>query len=176
MQAILKPLIQAGHDGVEMVCVDGRICRVHPILAAYIADHPEQCLVSACQENCCPKCTVHPKKTCTLDLLHQLHKGVFKDHTVSWVTACMDGGAAQIDQCFKAMPPHSTLRHFKKRISLVSQWTGMEYKNMEKVFLGVLTGVTNPAVLHAVRVVLDFIYYAHFEAHSDSLLALLNDA
>ncbi|OBZ65482.1 hypothetical protein A0H81_14596 [Grifola frondosa] len=107
---------------------------------------------------------------------HQLHKGVFKDHTVSWATECIDGGAKEIDYRFKAMPTHPTLRHFKKGISLVTQWTGTEYKNMEKVFLGVLTGASDPAVLRVVRAVLDFIYFAHFEAHSDNSLSRLNDA
>jgi len=54
------------------------------------------------------------------------------------------------------------------------QWTGTEHKNMEKVFLGVLAGATDPAILHAVQGVLDFIYYAHFKTHSDESLAQLD--
>ncbi|TBU37509.1 hypothetical protein BD309DRAFT_905077 [Dichomitus squalens] len=230
MRAILAPLVEAGKDGVEMLCADGAIRRVHPILAAYIADHPEQCLVSGCQENFCPKCTAHSSElgdpvhsvmkdqasvweimqeqaegdsptefkalglrlidpfwrelphcdifSCfTPDLLHQLHKGVFKDHTVSWATACLDGGVDELDRRFKAMPSHPGLRHFKRGISLVSQWTGTEYKHMEKVFVGAMTGgISDPEVLLAVRAVLDFIYYAHFEAHSDDSLACLDAA
>lgn len=229
MRAILGPLIEAGKDGVEMVCADGAIRRVHPIVAAYVADHPEQCLVTGCQENFCPKCQthstmlgdpihtvlkdpasvwdiiqetangdkphefkalglhlIHPFWTdlphcdifscITPDLLHQLHKGVFKDHTVSWATACAEGGAEEVDRRFRAMPSHPGLRHFKRGISLVSQWTGTEYKHMEKVFLGVLVGASDPAALRAVHAVLDFIYYAHFEAHSDASLHYLDSA
>ena len=230
MRAIVKPLIKAAQEGVEMVCADGFVRRVYPILAAYVADHPEQCLVSGCQENFCPKCSVHAKAlgepvysvmkdqasvweiieeqargnkpeeftkyglrlidpfwrdlphcdifSCiTPDILHQLHKGVFKDHTVSWVTEALDGGADELDRRFKAMPSHPALRHFKKGISLISQWTGTEYKHMERVFLGVITGsASDPRAIRAARAVLDFIFYSHFEAHTDPSLSRLKKA
>lgn len=45
---------------------------------------------------------------------------------------------------------------------------------MEKVFLGILAGATDPRVVQAARGVLDFIYYAHFETHTDESLAQLD--
>ena len=229
MRTILKPLIDAGTNGVDMQCADGHIRSIYPILASYIADYPEQCLVACCKESACPRCVVDPKErgarlfsdsrdpettirvlreeangenppefrshslravnpfwedlphcdiftSLTPDILHQLHKGVFKDHISSWATEATDGGEVEVDERFKSMSPHPSLRHFKKGISLTTQWTGTEHKNMEKVFLAVLAGATDPAVIRAVHGVLDFIYYAHFETHTDESLDLLDAA
>ncbi|CAK5272543.1 unnamed protein product [Mycena citricolor] len=235
MRTLLAPLVEAGTDGVKMRAADGAMRLVFPILAAYVADHPEQCLVSCCKENRCPQCLVEADKRgdpvatvlrdvtetiklmqrqadgrapkqfetqglrlvdpfwkdlphcdifqCfTPDLLHQLHKGVFKDHIVAWATSSLDESMTQkekeleIDIRFRVMPSHPSLRHFKTGISLVSQWTGNEYKQMEKVFLGALNGTVEPQVIHVVRSVLDFIYYAHFESHTTSSLAKLESS
>ncbi|KAI0760729.1 hypothetical protein C8Q74DRAFT_1319609 [Fomes fomentarius] len=213
-------------EGIAMVCADGFIRCIYPLLAAYIADHPEQCLISACRENFCPKCPVNPRKrgepthaclkhppdiisilertatgekvpefdtlglrplipfwkdlphcnifaALTPDILHQLHKGLFKDHLVKWVTKAIAGGKEEIDYRFKTMTRHSNLRQFKNGISMVTQWTGNEYKNMERVFLGVIAGAGEPDVTLAVRAVLNFIYYAHFKTHTDRTLDAL---
>ncbi|KAI0047576.1 hypothetical protein FA95DRAFT_1492341, partial [Auriscalpium vulgare] len=230
MRSLLRPIIAAGLNGVMMTCADGLIRKIFPILAAYVADYPEQCLVACCKENRCPCCTVAPEdrgepihsslrnhrstlatlaqesrgenppefkaeglravkpfwadlphcnifECFTPDILHQLHKGVFKDHLVSWTVSLAKGGEDEIDERFKAMPQHPSLRHFKKGISVVSQWTGTEYKNMEKVFLGVISGgVVNVRVIRAVRGILDFIYYAHFESHTEETLASMDRA
>jgi hypothetical protein len=228
MEKIVSFLKDAAVAGIDMMCSDGWIRNIWPILAAYVADYPEQCLVACCMENRCPFCTVKPnsrgdhtpvinprsvsetlffldRKNCgekdttfrswglrdipypfwrnlpysniftafTPDLLHQLHKGVFKDHLVKWCTEILSDDI--MDDLFRSAPSHHGLRHFKNGISHVSQWTGTEHKEMERIFLALIASrpQTDRCLIQAVRAVVDFIYYASLQQQtSKSLLAL----
>ncbi|KAJ7195819.1 hypothetical protein GGX14DRAFT_376655 [Mycena pura] len=228
MSVIMRPIVEAGNTGVPMVCADSMIRNVWPIFAAYVADYPEQCLISCCKENRCPICTVSPNQrgdhqehplrdvqetlylmqrqqkgekdpifdadgiravyppfwatlphsdiflSFTPDLLHQLHKGVFKDHLVSWCIEII--GKLEIDKRFRAMPDHHGVRHFKNGISTVSQWTGTEHKEMEKVFLGLIAAGAPPQMVTAVRGVIDFAYFASLQSHTSITLRGMRDA
>ncbi len=88
----------------------------------------------------------------------------------------VDGRSDEIDRCFKSMTRHPTLCHFKKGISLVLQWTGNEFKNMEKMFLGVIAGAMDEQVIRAVCSMVDFISYAHFKTHTESSLEKMDRA
>ena len=59
---------------------------------------------------------------------------------------------------------------------MTTQWTGNEHQTMAKVFLGTLIGAVDNKAIKAVRGVLDFIGYAHFEMHCDELLAEMDRA
>ncbi|KIJ50068.1 hypothetical protein M422DRAFT_777176 [Sphaerobolus stellatus SS14] len=232
MSQLLEPLIEAGHNGVEMVCADGNIRHVYPIIAAYVADFPEQCLIACCKQSRCPRCKVghkergdplnkpginsaprthtdiyrnihnfHENKPNTLvkdgiredvlapfwvdlphcdifssitpDILHQLHKGVFKSHLVDWCVEAM--GQEEVDRRFKVIPRHAGLRHFEKGISVLKQWTGTEAKHLESVIVGVLAGGVDSKIFRAARALVDFIYYAQFSSHSTTSLRYMED-
>lgn len=217
--------MDAGRNGIEMLCADGNIHLIFPILAAYVADHPEQCLVMNVKENRCPRGNIAPNScgeptgcllwtmdetldalskhqkaqdsplftkhglrsiyepfwkdlphcdifSCiTPDILHQLHKGIFKNHLVKWCMAIIRD--EELDHRFKAMADFPGLQHFKKGISSVKQWTGQEYKEMQKVFIALLAGAVSSDILTAVRAVIDFIYYAQFCIHTSTTLTAL---
>ncbi|KLO06143.1 hypothetical protein SCHPADRAFT_986881, partial [Schizopora paradoxa] len=141
MRILLGPLYKLKEkELVEMVSNDSMIRRCFIFLLAYVADHPEQCLVSCNAESMCPTCDIRQKdrgnlaggetkdtqnlvnilrdhganlephefddlnlrsipepfwaglQNCNIsmafapDLLHQMYKGVFKEHLVSWCT------------------------------------------------------------------------------------------
>ena len=229
MKQLLQPLVNAGQNGVDMVCADGCIRRVFPILAAYIGDHPEQCLVACCAENRCPKCLVHANQRGTntqftlrnqqrtkqtlhaqaaaqyppefiaeglrpvfspfwadlphtdificiaSDILHQLHQGLFKDHLKKWCGAIVD--SVDFDARFRAMPIFPGVRHFKDGISKIKQWTGPDHKQLQRVYIGGLVGMaTERRVLHAACSLIDFIYLAQYQSHTDETLNGLKQA
>ncbi|KAJ7160815.1 hypothetical protein C8R46DRAFT_1000716 [Mycena filopes] len=228
MSIIMESIVAAGKAGVPMVCADSMMRNVWPIFAAYVADYPEQCLISCCKENRCPICTVNPNQrgdhqehphrnvydtlelmqrqqagqkdsefeddgiravyppfwtnlphsdifqSFTPDLLHQLHKGVFKDHLVTWCTEII--GKLEVDNRFRAMPDHHGVRHFKNGISAVSQWTGSEHKEMEKVFLGLVVAGAKPEMVKAVRGLIDFAYFASLQSHTTQTLLAMRES
>ncbi|KAJ7662855.1 hypothetical protein B0H17DRAFT_1185009 [Mycena rosella] len=98
---------------------------------------------------------------------------LWKRDPVECIKELMGNPAFHDFMAFKAMHAHAGLRHFKKGISAVSQWTGTKHKEMQRVFMGVLAGAVNAQVLTVVKSLIDFIYYAQFQSHTTRTLDAL---
>ncbi|KAM5535294.1 hypothetical protein V8D89_010979 [Ganoderma adspersum] len=95
------------------------------------------------------------------NLLHQLIKGTFKDHLVTWVGEYLviTYGEArakelldEIDRRLAATPPFPGL-HFK-------QWTGDDSKGLMKIYLPAISGIVPEDVVRAMAAFLEFCYLA----------------
>ncbi|QRV82415.1 C2H2 zinc finger [Ceratobasidium sp. AG-Ba] len=110
----------------------------------------------------------------TPDLLHQMHKGVMKDHLTKWLQHLL--GSRKVDERHTSMPKYHGMRHFKNGISTVSQWTGRELKEMVKVLLPIMADIEHTSAVKAGRALMDFLYLAHSSSLTDSDLANMEQA
>ncbi|EGO30203.1 hypothetical protein SERLADRAFT_404484 [Serpula lacrymans var. lacrymans S7.9] len=133
-----------GHT-IEVVGGDGAVRRVYPMLACYVADYPEQCLVTCSKYGICPKCKRPPEelsastagKPRTDQWTESLYQGVYK-HMVHWFQQLLD--PKKLDARIRALPPCFGVCYFKNGFSALGQIGGKERKDMAKMLLGCLIG------------------------------------
>ncbi|KAF7350244.1 hypothetical protein MVEN_01327900 [Mycena venus] len=111
-----------------------------------------------------PRADIH--ELLSPDLLHQVIKGTFKDHLVTWVGEYLEivhgkkGAArimADIDRRIAAVPPFGGLRRFPQGRGF-KQWTGDDSKALMKVYLPAMEGYVPPQMLRAFSAFLEFFY------------------
>lgn len=68
----------------------------------------------------------------TPDVLHRLHQGFFK-HLLSWCQLAIT--EQELDHHMQCLPPAFGVCHFKNGVSKLSQVTGPERKQIEKILL-----------------------------------------
>ncbi|TBU40371.1 hypothetical protein BD309DRAFT_993112 [Dichomitus squalens] len=118
------------------------------------------------------------------DILHQLVKGTFKDHVVSWVedyiklTAESEREASRIlddiDRRLAAVPPFPGLRRFPQGRNF-KQWTGNDSKALMKIYLPAIAGYVPDQMVQCIAALLDFAYLARRSSHTGATLGAMND-
>ncbi|KAF7308078.1 hypothetical protein MKEN_01170200 [Mycena kentingensis (nom. inval.)] len=111
-----------------------------------------------------PRADIH--ELLSPDLLHQVIKGTFKDHLVTWVEEylVLQHGKreaakkmADIDRRIAAVPAFPGIRRFPDGRGF-EQWTGDDSKALMKVFLPAIEGHVPPQMVRALAAFLDFCY------------------
>ncbi|KAL0957430.1 hypothetical protein HGRIS_001227 [Hohenbuehelia grisea] len=129
-----------------------------------------------------PRADIH--ELLSPDLLHQVIKGTFKDHLVTWVEAYLVSTHGQqqankiladIDRRITAAPSFPGLRRFPQGRGF-KQWTGDDSKALMKVYLPALSGHIPSRMVKAIRAFLEFCYLSRRNVHDESTLRDLENA
>ncbi|KAF7293941.1 hypothetical protein MKEN_01457600 [Mycena kentingensis (nom. inval.)] len=129
-----------------------------------------------------PRADIH--ELISMDLLHQVIKGTFKDHIVDWVEAYIRAAnepavavkiLADIDRRIAVTPPFPGLRRFPVGRGF-KQWTGNDSKGLMKVYLPAITGHVPSEMVQAVAALLEFVYLVRRSVVDEDTLRAINDA
>ncbi|KAG9006231.1 hypothetical protein FRB90_009982 [Tulasnella sp. 427] len=158
----------------------------------YVADYPEQCLVTYTRYMHCPICHVEPndfgkdgesrrrRQRETVQKLDEArdastrpYQGVTK-HLTQWLTRLVDPN--ELDLRLPRLPPNHALRTFNSGISGFSRLSGNEHRQIAKQLLGCIVDFAPSEAIRASRALLDFLYIAQAEAQIEKSLEKLEDA
>ncbi|KAJ3898941.1 hypothetical protein F5879DRAFT_1063908 [Lentinula edodes] len=170
MTSLVAPLKEAGLEGITMQSGDGVSRRCHPILASYVGDYPEQCLVTTCYSGNCPSCETEkedlglfPADECLAVNLKPVqhpfwenlpYTDIFRSITPNILHQMYQGvikhliswltdicGADEMDAHVRCLPPNHNICIFHKGISSLSRVSGTEHKQMCSFILGTIVDI-----------------------------------
>ncbi|KAJ7070469.1 hypothetical protein C8F01DRAFT_1206314 [Mycena amicta] len=108
-----------------------------------------------------PRADIH--EMISPDLLHQMIKGTFKDHLVTWVGEYLD----------VAHPP-ATANAIMDQIDR-RQWTGDDSKALMKVYLPAIKGLVPDSIVSALAKFLDFCYLVRRSDFDEDSFAVIDE-
>ncbi|KAJ7203848.1 hypothetical protein GGX14DRAFT_698923 [Mycena pura] len=129
-----------------------------------------------------PRADIH--ELLSSDLLHQVIKGTFKDHIVSWVNEYLhlvhpEKRALEIiqdiDRRISAVPEFPGLRRFPDGRDF-SQWTGDDSKALMKIYLAAVAGYIPSDMVKCLAAFMEFCYLVRRNAISSDDLPKIQDA
>ncbi|KAF8161663.1 hypothetical protein B0H34DRAFT_782033 [Crassisporium funariophilum] len=100
------------------------------------------------------------------DLLHQLIKGTFKDHLVTWVNKFLHIRYGEtralerihdIDRRISAVPAYAGLRRFSEGRNF-EQWTGDDSKALMKVYITAIAGHVPPEMVQCIAAFMELCF------------------
>ncbi|KAJ7101001.1 hypothetical protein C8R43DRAFT_1141269 [Mycena crocata] len=129
-----------------------------------------------------PRADIH--ELLSSDLLHQVIKGTFKDHIVSWINdyLLLAHGEKRaheivqdIDRRISAVPEFPGLRRFPDGRDF-SQWTGDDSKALMKIYLAAVAGYLPSDMTKCLAAFMDFCYMVRRNAISSPDLITIKNA
>ncbi|KAL1718599.1 hypothetical protein EV715DRAFT_291211 [Schizophyllum commune] len=129
-----------------------------------------------------PRADIH--ELLSPDLLHQVIKGTFKDHLVTWIGEYLNAtyGPSRakeilddIDRRLSAVPSFPGLRRFPEGRDF-AQWTGDDSKALMRVYLAAIVGHVPSDIVKCFAAFLDFCYIARRNAITAPMIDDLRDA
>ncbi|KAF7301047.1 hypothetical protein MIND_00668600 [Mycena indigotica] len=119
----------------------------------------------------------------SVDLLHQIIKGTFKDHIVDWIElyikqvnepAQAERILADIDRRIAVAPPFPGLRRFPVGRGF-KQWTGNDSKGLMKVYLPAIIGHVPSEMVQAVAALIEFCYLVRRSVIDEDTLQIIDE-
>ncbi|KAJ7613474.1 hypothetical protein FB45DRAFT_1111991 [Roridomyces roridus] len=212
-------------------CADGHFRRAIYGLGPYIADYPEQALLTCIVQGNCARCLSpsddldrESARRClehtealldalslkelwddfgivgdivpftsdfpradiheliSMDLLHQIIKGTFKDHLVDWVEEYIELThspaeakriLAEIDRRIAITPPFPGLRRFPVGRGF-KQWTGNDSKGLMKVYLPAIAGLVPNEIVQTVAHLTEFCHLVRRSVLDEDTLLVID--
>jgi hypothetical protein len=116
-----------------------------------------------------------PELCLSPDLLHNMLR-FWRDHILKWVRLLV--GKIEFDRRLSLLQPVVGYRHFNVGVKNLSQWSGREDRELQRVLVAVVAGAKRigPRAMQNIRAFHDFAYLVQYHSHDTDTLRYLSEA